>query len=187
MTSLVTRNLSTIFSCQVSLSISLSLLPKWSNCISFPFGRSRAVWVGINTIPLPSLQIVKHFIQVGFSWSDSLGVTEYRIREGQSDRPSLGRQRPYRADSIDLAHSMSFIMAVASSSGWVRAILTLLLLVVCLISNDTSPLPSPLHTEFWKITPISSSVEVAFDSSSLLFSGPLKGQALCLLYLVCNL
>lgn len=169
MTSLVIRNLSTIFSCQVSLSISLSLLPKWSNCISFPFGRSRAVWVGINTIPLPSLQIVKHFIQVGFSWSDSLGVTEYRIREGQSDRPSLGRQRPYRADSIDLAHSMSFIMAVASSSGWVRAILTLLLLVVCLtmtplhshlpyiLSSGKSP-QFPALSRWLLIHPLSSSV-----------------------------
>lgn len=138
-------------------------------------------------IPLPSLQIVKHFIWVGFFWSDNLGVTEYRIREGQSDRPFLGRQRPYRAEGIDLAHSLSFIMAVASSSGWVRAILILLLLVACLISSDTSPLPSSLHTEFWRITAIFSSVEVTFDSSSLLFSGPLKRQALCLFYLFCNL
>lgn len=112
---------------------------------------------------------------------------EYRIREGKPDRLFLGRQRPCRADGIDLAHSLSFIMAVASSGTSVRASPTLLLLVSCFVSGDTSPLPLHLHTEFWRITPILSSVEAAFDSSSLLFSGLLKGQSLCLLYLFCNL
>lgn len=111
---------------------------------------------------------------------------EYRIREGKPDRLFLGRQR-CRADGIDLAHSLSFIMAVASSGTSVRASPTLLLLVSCFVSGDTSPLPFHLHTEFWRITPILSSVEAAFDSSSLLFSGLLKGQSLCLLYLFCNL